>query len=148
MTLEGEYIPSTSAWVRDQVELYESTGGKEGNTLRDTGLPVIIVTTRGQKSGAIRKFALMRVEHGGEYAIVASVGGAPKHPAWYHSVRVHPEVELQDGTERTARVARELSGEERAQWWERAVAAYPDYADYQTKTDRQIPVLVLDPIES
>ena len=142
MTLEGEYAPSPAQWVRDQVELYERTGGKEGNTLRDTGLPVVIVTMRGCKTGNVRKLALMRVEHDGEYALVASKGGAPNHPLWYHNLKADPDIRLQDGpTPFDARV-REVSGDERARWWEWAVQAYPLYAEYQQKTGRQIPVFV------
>ncbi|MFF2362922.1 MULTISPECIES: nitroreductase family deazaflavin-dependent oxidoreductase [unclassified Streptomyces] len=146
MPLEGEYEPSPTQWVRDQVELYESSGGTKGTTLMDTGLPVIILTTRGAKSGKIRKTPLMRVEHDGRYAVVASLGGAPKHPVWYHNVTSDPRVELQDGAERKEFRAREITGEEKDQWWERAVAAYPPYADYQEKTDRVIPVFVLEPV--
>jgi deazaflavin-dependent oxidoreductase (nitroreductase family) len=143
MPLHGEYEPSSFEWVRDQVALYESSGGKEGTTLRD--LPVIILTTLGAKSGKIRKTALMRVEHDGEYLAVASLGGAPKHPVWYYNVLANPLVELQDGPVRKDYTAREVTGEEKATWWKRAVAAYPDYEDYQEKTDRQIPVFVLTP---
>ncbi|MBH1935839.1 nitroreductase family deazaflavin-dependent oxidoreductase [Streptomyces sp. AV19] len=146
MPLDGEYVPSTEQWVRDQVEKYESSGGTEGTTLRDTGLPVVILTTRGARSGKIRKSPLMRVEHDGRYAVVASLGGAPKHPVWYHNVVADPRVELQDGTVRQDMRAREVTGDEKAQWWERAVAAFPDYADYQRKTDRTIPVFVLEPV--
>ncbi|NKQ23498.1 nitroreductase family deazaflavin-dependent oxidoreductase [Streptomyces galbus] len=146
MPLEGEYEPSPEQWVRDQVELYESSGGTEGTTLRDTGLPVIVLTTRGAKSGKIRKTPLMRVEHEGRYAVVASQGGAPKHPVWYHNVKADPHVELQDGPDRRDYRAREVTGAEKADWWERAVAAYPPYAEYQTKTDREIPVFVLEPL--
>jgi F420H(2)-dependent quinone reductase len=143
MPLEGEYEPSPRRWVREQVELYERTGGREGDTLRDTGLPVIILTTRGNRSGKIRKTPLMRVEHDGEYALVASMGGAPTHPVWYHNLTADPEaVVIQDGPEPFDAVAREVDGEEREAWWERAVAAYPPYAEYQAKTDRRIPVLV------
>jgi len=146
MTLQGEYVPSAAKWVRDQVEAYERSGGREANTLRDTGLPVIIVTMRGNKSGSIRKIALMRVEHGGEYALVASKGGSPQHPVWYHNLKAHPdEVMIQDGPEPFAVTVREVSGEERAAWWDRAVAAYPPYAEYQQKTDRQIPLFVATP---
>ncbi len=145
MPLEGEYEPSPEQWVRDQVELYESSGGTKGTTLMDTGLPVIILTTLGAKSGKIRKTPLMRVEHGGSYAAVASLGGAPKHPVWYHNVQQHPTVELQDGPRRQEMTAREVTGDEKAQWWDRAVSAYPPYADYQRKTDREIPVFVLEP---
>jgi F420H(2)-dependent quinone reductase len=145
MAVDGEYEPSTWAWVRDQVELYEGSGGTQGTTLRDTGLPVVIVTNRGAHSGKVRKTPVMRVEHDGRYAMVASKGGAPDHPLWYHNVRANPRVELQDGPHRQDMVAREVSGAERAQWWERAVAAYPPYAEYQTRTSRQIPVFVLEP---
>jgi len=146
MTLQGEYVPSAAQWVRDQVEAYERSGGREANTLRDTGLPVIIVTMRGNKSGSLRKIALMRVEHGGEYALVASKGGSPQHPVWYHNLKAHPdEVMIQDGPEPFAVTVREITGEERATWWDRAVAAFPPYAEYQQKTDRQIPVFVATP---
>ncbi|MBO0732224.1 MAG: nitroreductase family deazaflavin-dependent oxidoreductase [Acidimicrobiaceae bacterium] len=143
MTLEGEYAPSPAEWVRDQVEEYERSGGKEANTLRDTGLPVVIVTMRGNKSGKIRKIALMRVEHDGEYALVASKGGAPEHPLWYHNLKADPHIRLQDGPTPFDAEVREVSGDERARWWERAVQAYPPYAEYQQKTDRQIPVFVV-----
>jgi F420H(2)-dependent quinone reductase len=143
MTLQGEYIPSAAKWVRDQVEAYERSGGREANTLADTGLPVIIVTMRGNRSGNVRKIALMRVEHDGEYALIASKGGDPKHPVWYYNLTAHPdEVFIQDGPEPFAVRIREVSGAERATWWERGVAAYPPYAEYQQKTDREIPVLV------
>jgi deazaflavin-dependent oxidoreductase (nitroreductase family) len=143
VTLEGEYVPSPWQWVRDQVETYERTGGREANTLLDTGLPIIIVTTRGNKSGTLRKTALMRVEHDGEYALVASMGGAPKHPVWYYNLVADPTaVVIQDGPEPFDAEVREVSGDERAAWWERSVAAYPPYAEYQTKTERLIPVFV------
>ena len=143
MPLTGEYEPSPEQWVRDQVEGYESSGGARANTLRDTGLPVIIVTHRGNKTGAIRKIALMRVEHGGEYALVASKGGAPKHPVWYYNLLADPTaVMIQDGPEPFDAEVRLVTGDERAQWWERAVAAYPPYAEYQTRTEREIPVFV------
>jgi deazaflavin-dependent oxidoreductase (nitroreductase family) len=142
MPLHGEYEPSPTQWVRDQVDLIERTGGKEGMTMRD--MPVILLVTKGAKSGKIRKTPLMRVEHDGAYALVASLGGAPKHPVWYFNLLADPHVELQDGTERSDMVAREVTGEEKAAWWERAVAAYPDYADYQRKTDREIPVFVAE----
>src|SRR4029077_10055332 len=142
MALEGEYEPSPAEWVRDQVEEYERSGGQRANTLTDTGLPVVIVTTRGNKSGKVRKFALMRVEHDGEYALVASKGGAPTHPVWYSNLKADPDaVMIQDGPAPFDATVREVSGEERAAWWERAVAAYPPYAEYQEKTDRLIPVL-------
>jgi deazaflavin-dependent oxidoreductase (nitroreductase family) len=144
MSLAGDYAPSPAQWVRDQVELYESSGGQQGNTLRDTGLPVIIVTTKGNKSGQVRKTPLMRVEHDGEYALVASKGGAPAHPVWYYNLKADPTaVMIQDGPEPFRATVRELDGEERARWWERAVAAYPPYADYQQKTARQIPVFLV-----
>ncbi|MEU9553928.1 nitroreductase family deazaflavin-dependent oxidoreductase [Streptomyces fumanus] len=147
MPLEGEYEPSPTRWVREQVELYESSGGTEGTTLRDTGLPVVVLTTRGTRSGKLRKTPLMRVEHEGRYAVVASYGGAPKHPVWYYNVTSDPHVELQDGPVKRDMTAREVTGREKAEWWERAVAAFPPYADYQEKTDRAIPVFVLEPAE-
>ncbi|MFJ8861701.1 nitroreductase family deazaflavin-dependent oxidoreductase [Streptomyces sp. NPDC102451] len=143
MPIEGEYEPSPTQWVREQVELIESSGGTQGTTMR--GMSVILLTTRGAKSGKVRKTPLMRVEHDGEYAVVASLGGAPKHPVWYYNVQADPEVELRDGTVKQDMVAREVTGEEKARWWDRAVEAFPDYADYQTKTDREIPVFVLSP---
>jgi len=143
MTLDGEYVPSPWQWVRDQVETYERTGGQEANTFLDTGLPIIIVTTRGNKSGILRKTPLMRVEHDGEYALVASMGGAPKHPVWYYNLVADPSaVRIQDGPEPFDAEVREVSGDERARWWDRAVKAYPPYAEYQTRTDRLIPVFV------
>jgi F420H(2)-dependent quinone reductase len=142
MPLEGEYEPSAAEWVRNQVAEYEGSGGTAGTTLR--GMPVIILTSRGAKSGKIRKTPLMRVEDEGRYAVVASQGGAPTHPVWYFNLVADPHVELQDGPRRWDMVARELTGEEKAVWWDRAVAAYPDYADYQTRTDRQIPVFLLE----
>ncbi len=146
MALEGDYEPSPYEWVRDQVEAYESSGGQRGNTLFDTGMPVIIVTTRGNKTGKVRKFALMRVEHDGEYALVASKGGAPTNPIWYRNLTANPEeVTIQDGPAPVDVGVREVSGDERAAWWERAVATFPQYAEYQTQTDREIPVLVASP---
>lgn len=144
MPLEGEYEPSPQTWVRNQVERYESSGGTKGTTIR--GLPVVVVTSRGAKSGKLRKSPVMRVEHGGVYAVVASLGGAPAHPLWYHNIVADPRVELQDGPLRQDMAAREITGAEKAEWWERAVAAYPDYADYQEKTDREIPVFLLEPV--
>src|SRR6195952_5547870 len=145
MPLEGVYEPSPDAWVRDQVELYERTGGREGNTLPNRTEPVVVFSTRGAKSGKVRKNPLMRVEHDGAYAMVASQGGAPKHPTWYYNVEAHPdEVTVQDGAEIIDGVAREVTGEEKRIWSERAVPAYPDYADYQKKTDREIPVFVVE----
>ncbi|MEV6961144.1 nitroreductase family deazaflavin-dependent oxidoreductase [Streptomyces sp. NPDC051207] len=147
MPLEGEYEPSPEQWVREQVELYESSGGTQGTTLRDTGLPVVVLTSRGARSGKLRKTPVMRVEHGGRYAVVASLGGAPKHPVWYYNLKTHPRVELQDGPVKRDMTAREVTGAEKAEWWERAVAAFPPYAEYQQKTDREIPVFVLDPVD-
>jgi F420H(2)-dependent quinone reductase len=147
MPVEGEYEPSAQAWVRDQVELYESSGGTRGTTLRDTGLPVVIVTNRGASSGKVRKTPVMRVEHDGRYAMVASKGGAPEHPVWYYNIRKNPLVELQDGAQKQDMIAREVSGDERAEWWERAVAAYLPYADYQKNTRREIPVFVLEHVD-
>ena len=141
--ITGEYEPTPRNWVREQVETYERTGGREANTLRDTGLPIIIVTTRGRRSGKVRKFALMRVEHGGEYALVGSQGGAPTHPPWVHNLRAAPgEVMIQDGPEPFDVTVREVDGEERDLWWQRAVAAYPPYEEYQGRTERRIPVFV------
>lgn len=141
MPLTGEYLPSAASWARDQVDLYESSGGTQGTELN--GKPVIILTSVGAKTGRIRKTPLMRVEHDGQYAVVASLGGAPTHPVWYYNLAANPHVELQDGPVKKDYQAREVSGEERARWWERAVAAWPDYANYQTKTTRTIPVFVL-----
>ncbi|MGH8989633.1 MAG: nitroreductase family deazaflavin-dependent oxidoreductase [Acidimicrobiales bacterium] len=144
MPLTGEYEPSASEWVRDQVAEYESSGGTRASTLLDTGLPVVIVTTRGAKSGKIRKWALMRVEHDGEYALVASKAGAPDNPQWYWNVKADPTaLMIQDGPEPFDAVAREVTGEEKAAWWTRALAAYPPYAEYQEKTTREIPVFVV-----
>ena len=143
MPLDGEYELSPTGWVREQTEKILANGTTDGVSIR--GIPVILLTTRGVKSGKLRKVPLMRVEHDGVYAIVASLGGAPKNPVWYNNVVAHPEVELQDGAESGRYSAREVTGEEKATWWERAVAAYPDYADYQERTDRQIPVFVLEP---
>jgi deazaflavin-dependent oxidoreductase (nitroreductase family) len=144
--LQGEYEPSSSKFVRDQVELYERTGGREGNTLMDTGMPVVILSMRGRSSGKVRKVALMRVENEGDYAVIGSQGGAPSDPAWVANLRSAPdEVALQDGPTPFAARAREVEGEERELWWARSVAAYPPYADYQKKTDRVIPVFVVEP---
>jgi len=142
MPLQGEYAPSTAGWARKQAEAYEASGGTEAAELR--GMPVIVLTSVGARSGLLRKTALMRVEHDGQYAVVASLGGAPKHPVWYYNLLKNPHVELQDGAEKHDYLARELSGDEKALWWDRAVAAYPPYADYQKKTERQIPVFVLE----
>jgi deazaflavin-dependent oxidoreductase (nitroreductase family) len=155
MPLEGEYEPSPTQWVRDQVELYESSGGTQGTTLsvlvareedeRLRDLPVVILTTLGAKSGKIRKTPVIRVEHDGAYAVIASMAGAPTHPVWYHNAVADPRVELQDGPVRQDMLAREVTGDEKALWWARAVEAFPDYAEYQKNTTREIPVLVLEP---
>jgi len=143
VVVDGEYEASPSDWVRDQVERYEASGGTEANTLLDTGWPIVVVTTRGNKSGKVRKTPLMRVEHEGEYALVGSMGGAPRNPVWVHNLRADPTaVAIQDGPEPFGVAVREVGGDERAEWWERAVAAYPPYADYQERTDRVIPVFV------
>ncbi|MET0296635.1 MAG: nitroreductase family deazaflavin-dependent oxidoreductase [Microbacterium sp.] len=145
MPLTGEYKPSTSEWARTQAEKFEASGGAEANTLR--GVPIIVLTTVGASSGALRKTALMRVEHAGDYAVVASKGGAPEEPAWAGNMRKESHVELQDGPVRRDYRARELEGDERDLWWERSVQVWPDYANYQTKTDRLIAVFVLEPLE-
>jgi len=144
MPLQGEYEPSSAKWVRDQVEEYESSGGTRGTTLR--GVPVVVVTSVGASSGKLRKNPVMRVEHDGVYAAVASKGGTPQNPAWYRNLVEHPLVELQDGAAKADYTAHETSGEERALWWKRALEVWPDYADYQTETDRQIPVFALEPV--
>lgn len=145
MPLTGEYKPSTSEWARTQAERYEASGGTEAGDMR--GVPIIVLTTVGWQSGALRKTALMRVEHEGDYLVVASKGGAPDEPRWGQNMRAQPHVELQDGAVKRDYTARELSGDERAVWWERAVAVWPDYAEYQKKTDRQIAIFVLEPFE-
>jgi F420H(2)-dependent quinone reductase len=145
MPLHGEYEPSTAEWVREQVDEYESSGGTRGTTLR--GIPVVVITSVGASSGKLRKNPVMRVEHDGVYAAVASKGGAPEHPAWYRNLVEHPLVELQDGESKGDYTAREASGEERALWWQRAVEVWPDYDEYKTKTDREIPLLLLEPSE-
>ena len=144
MPLQGEYAPSSSDWVREQVEEYESSGGTRGTMLR--GMPVVVITSVGAGTGKLRKNPVMRVEHDGSYAAVASKGGAPEHPAWYRNFIDHPLVELQDGPARGDYTAREVHGSERAEWWARAVAAFPTYDEYQANTDREIPVFVLEPV--
>jgi deazaflavin-dependent oxidoreductase (nitroreductase family) len=149
MALTGEYEPSKQQWVRDQVERYEASGGREANTLRGIDhWPIVVITSVGSTSGKLRKNPVMRVEHDGVYAAVASKGGSPEHPSWYHNFVAHPEVELQDGPEPHTYVARLAEGEERAQWWERAVAQYAPYAEYQEKTDREIPVFLLERVDA
>ena len=138
-------VPSTAGWARKQAERYEATNGEEANDLR--GRPIIVLTSVGAKTGKLRKTPLMRVEHDGAYAVVASQGGAPTHPVWYFNLKANPHVELQDGATKRDYLARELSGDEKAVWWERAVKAWPDYATYQTRTKRQIPVFVLETLE-
>ena len=145
MPLSGSYAPSSAGWARKQAERYEATNGAEANELR--GRPIIVLTSVGAKTGKLRKTALMRVEHAGHYAVVASMGGAPRHPVWFYNLKANPHVELQDGATKRDYLAHEVTGAEKATWWERAVATWPDYARYQTKTTRQIPVFVLDPIE-
>ena len=142
MPLTGEYVPNTMDWVREQVETYEATNGQEANTLGETGIPIIVVTTRGASSGNVRKFALMRVEHEGEYALVASLGGAPKNPSWFHNLVAESLCEIQDGPEPHDYTTRIVEGDERQSWWERSVAVFPTYVDYADKTDRTIPVFV------
>ena len=142
--MDGEYAPSTSERSRQQVAEFEASGGTRANTLR--GYPIVVVTMRGARSGKIRKVPLMRVEHDGRYLAVASLGGAPRHPQWYHNLRAHPRAEVQDGADVVETTARELDGEERARWWVRAVAAFPDYAAYQRRTERLIPVLLREPV--
>ena len=144
MPLTGDYEPSTFDWARENAEEYMESGGTKGTEMK--GRPVVLLTTIGAKTGKIRKTPLMRVEHEGEYAVVASLGGAPKHPVWYHNLKANPRVEMQDGTNSADYDAHEVFGDEKAIWWERAVATWPDYADYQAKTDRQIPVFVLTPV--
>lgn len=145
MPLTGEYGPGTSAWARKHAERYEATNGAEANALQ--GRPIIVLTSIGARTGKLRKTALMRVEHDGVYAVVASIGGAPRHPRWYYNLKANPHVELQDGATKRDYLARELAADEKATWWERSVHAWPDYAKYQRKTDRQIPVFVLEPME-
>lgn len=146
MPLQGEYEPSPAQWVRDQVEEYESSGGTRGTTMR--GVPVVVITSVGATSGKLRKNPVMRVEHDGVYAAVASKGGAPENPSWYRNLVNHPRVELQDATSKGDYIAHQASGEERALWWRRAVEVWPDYATYQTKTEREIPVFVLEPADA
>ncbi|CAM5253944.1 Nitroreductase family deazaflavin-dependent oxidoreductase OS=Streptomyces alboniger OX=132473 GN=CP975_02140 PE=3 SV=1 [Streptomyces alboniger] len=146
MPLTGEYEPGTWDWASKQAELIEGSGGTDGTTIM--GKPVILLTSVGARSGKLRKNPLMRVEHDGEYAVVASKGGDPAHPSWYHNLVAEPHVELQDGTEKQDYRARIATGEERQIWWDRAVAAWPDYAEYQKKTSREIPLFVLTPLES
>ncbi|GAA3663661.1 nitroreductase family deazaflavin-dependent oxidoreductase [Nocardioides ginsengisoli] len=146
--LQGEYEPSSQRWVRDQVAEYEASGGERANTLRDSGDPIVVITSVGAKSGKLRKNPVMRVEKDGVYVAIASKGGAPDNPSWYANFVAHPDVDLQDGPEPRPYRARLVEGEERQQWWDHAVATWPTYASYQEKTDREIPVFVLEPREA
>jgi deazaflavin-dependent oxidoreductase (nitroreductase family) len=148
MPLQGEYEPSPVGWVREQVELYERSGGTEGTTLRNTGMPVVLVTNRGATSGRLRKTPLMRVEHEGVYVLVASQGGRPQHPQWYWNLRADPHVEVQDGPSKQDMLAREVTGDEKRVWWDRAVAVFPPYAEYQERAEREIPVFLAEPLAS
>jgi F420H(2)-dependent quinone reductase len=147
MTLQGDYVPSTAGWVREQVERFEASGGTEATVLERTGDPIVVITSVGAKSGKLRKNPVMRVERGGKYLAVASYGGGPKHPVWYYNFLAHPEVDLQDGPTKKTYRARLLKGAERAEWWEHAVATWPTYGRYQQRTEREIPVFLLEPIE-
>ncbi len=147
MTLQGEYVPSQWEWVRDQVERFEASNGAEANTLRDSDDPIVVITSRGSKSGVLRKNPVMRVERDGKYLAVASKGGADEQPAWYYNFLEHPLVDLQDGPVKKSYTARVLVGEERADWWEHAVATWSTYAEYATKTEREIPVFLLEPVD-
>jgi len=147
MTLQGEYVPSKAGWVRDQVEKFEASNGQEANTLRDSGDPIVVITSVGAKSGHLRKNPVMRVERDGKYVAIASKGGAPDQPEWYYNFLANPEVELQDGPVKKTYWARLLEGDERAEWWQHAVDTWPTYASYQTKTDRLIPVFLLEPVD-
>jgi deazaflavin-dependent oxidoreductase (nitroreductase family) len=144
MPLTGEYLPSTADWARQQAEQYEATNGAKSGSLR--GRPLIVLTSVGARTGALRKTALMRVEHDGQYAVVASLGGAARNPAWYHNLTRQPHVELQDRADKQDYLAREVTGNEKALWWDRAIEVWPDYVHYQAKTTRQIPVFVLEPL--
>jgi F420H(2)-dependent quinone reductase len=144
MTLSGTYVPSKQQWVRDQVAAYEESDGERANTLRETGDPIVVITSVGAKSGHLRKNPVMRVERDGTYVAIASMGGSPTNPEWYHNLLAHPEVELQDEAERHTYVARLVTGDERAEWWDHAVATWPTYGEYQKRTDREIPVFVLE----
>ncbi|MCW2855338.1 MAG: nitroreductase [Marmoricola sp.] len=147
MTLQGTYVPSKAAWVREQVEAFEASNGSEANTLRDSGDPIVVITSVGAHSGNLRKNPVMRVERGGQYVAIASKGGAPEQPEWYYNFIAHPEVDLQDGALRKTYSVRILDGDERADWWQHAVDTWPTYASYQLKTDREIPVFLLTPID-
>jgi deazaflavin-dependent oxidoreductase (nitroreductase family) len=147
MALTGTYAPSKQQWVRDQVAAYEESGGERANTLRDTGYPVVVITSKGARSGNLRKNPVMRVERDGRYVAIASKGGADDNPEWFHNFVAHPEVEVQDGAEKHTYAARLLAGDERSQWWDYSVATWPTYADYQKKTEREIPVFLLERVD-
>lgn len=147
MTLQGEYVPSKAGWVRAQVEKFEASNGAEANTLRDTGYPIVVITSVGHRSGKLRKNPVMRVERDGKYVAIASYGGSPENPEWYENFVAHPEVDLQDGPVKKSYRARLLEGDERASWWEFAVATWSTYATYQKKTEREIPVFLLEPLD-
>jgi F420H(2)-dependent quinone reductase len=147
MALTGTYAPSKQQWVRDQVAAYEESGGERANTLRDTGYPVVVITSKGARSGNLRKNPVMRVERDGKYVAIASKGGAPDQPEWYYNFLANPQVDLQDGPVKRTYRARMLEGDERADWWQYSVDTWPTYASYQEKTDRQIPVFLLEPID-
>lgn len=147
MTLQGEYVPSKEDWVREQVERFEASGGTEATVLERTGDPIVVITSLGAKSGKLRKNPVMRVERDGKYVAIASMGGAPKHPVWYYNFLAHPEVDLQDGPVKKTYRARLLEGEERAEWWRHAVETWPTYGEYQKRTERQIPVFLLEPLD-
>jgi deazaflavin-dependent oxidoreductase (nitroreductase family) len=147
MTLEGEYVPSKAQWVRDQVAKYEETDGREANTLPNTDYPIVVITSRGAKSGNLRKNPVMRVERDGTYVAIASKGGADEHPEWFHNFVEHPEVDVQDGAVKKTYRAEIVEGEERADLWQLSVDTWPTYAEYQKKTDRQIPVFKLTPLD-
>lgn len=148
MTLQGEYVPSKAGWVREQVEKFEASNGREANTLRDSGDPIVVITSVGAKSGHLRKNPVMRVERDGTYVAIASKGGSPDQPEWYFNFLDNPEVELQDGDVKKTYHARLLQGDERTEWWQYAVDTWPTYASYQEKTDREIPVFLLEPVTS
>jgi F420H(2)-dependent quinone reductase len=147
MTLQGEYVPSKQDWVREQVERFEASGGTEATVLERTGDPIVVITSLGARSGKLRKNPVMRVERHGTYVAIASYGGGPKHPVWYHNFLAHPEVDLQDGPVKKSYRARLVEGDERAEWWQFAVETWPTYGEYQKRTEREIPVFLLEPLD-
>jgi F420H(2)-dependent quinone reductase len=147
MTLQGEYVPSKQDWVREQVERFEASGGTEATVLERTGDPIVVITSLGARSGKLRKNPVMRVERDGTYVAIASYGGGPKHPVWYHNFLAHPEVDLQDGPVKKSYRARLVEGDERAEWWQFAVETWPTYGEYQKRTEREIPVFLLEPLD-